>query len=344
MSFVRRLGLCSPLAVLLTVTPFALAQQDVVIMKNGDRITGEIKEMKRGVITIDPDYGDNIFGIEWKEVERIESKESFIIETAKGDRVAGTIQIDPGDTEGLVVQDHGGPVTVERPDVVWVRPFEGDFWSRLNTTIDLGGSVAKAAGSKQVNLASTVGYLEERWGLQGTYDWNRNIVGEEKTNRWEADARYTRLIGRRWFALASGNFLSSDELQLNLRTTVAPGFGRYLKRTNSLYWSIGGGVQWVNENFTDPALANKNSGEGWFGTEVNLFDIGGLNWLANFRVSPSFTETGRVRMDFRTDVKYDLPRDLYIRVGLSDNYDSRPLNDAPKNDYVFSYGIGWEFP
>jgi len=52
-----------------------------------------------GVSTIDPDYGDNILGIEWNEVKQIESKESFIIETPAGDRVAGTVQIDSADSE-----------------------------------------------------------------------------------------------------------------------------------------------------------------------------------------------------------------------------------------------------
>ena len=324
--------------------PIATAQEDVIVMKNGDRITGTIKKMTKGIITIDTDYDESVFGIEWKKVARIESKESFVIETADGERVAGTVQVDPADTEKVVVQDDTGPVTVELPEIVWVQPFDRSFWSRFNTTIDLGGSVAKAAGSKQVNLASTAGYLQERWGLQSSFDWNKNVVGAEKTNRWESDTRYTRLIRRRWFGLVSGNFLSSDELQLDLRTTVAPGFGRYLKRNNSMYWSISGGPQWINENFMTPGLPNKNSGEGWFGTELNLFDVGDLDWSMGFKVSPSFTEPGRVRMDFRTDLKYKLPKDLYIRVGLSDNYDSRPLPGSPQNDYVFSYGVGWEYP
>ncbi len=323
--------------------PSAMPQSDVVIIKNGDRITGEIKKLEKGVIHIDPDYGKNIFQIEWSEVKQIDSKESFVVESSSGRRISGLIQVDPEDSERLMVETDAGPVAVELHEIVWAQPFNRDFWSRFSAAVDLGASASKAAGSKQANLGSTVGYLEERYQLRGSFDWNRNIVGESKTNRWEANGQSIRLIRQRWFWAVTANFLQSDELQLQLRTTTAPGIGRFLKRTNRMYWNVAGGGQWTNERSQDPSLPRKNSGEGWAQTEFNLFDIGDLSLLTTFKVSPSFTDAGRVRLDFRSDVKYDFPKDLYVRFGLSDNFDSRPQGDTPKNDYVFSFGVGWEF-
>ncbi len=314
-----------------------------MIVKNGDRITGEIKKLEKGVIHIDPDYGKNIFQIEWSEVGRIESRQPFVIDTSSGRRVSGPIQADPENSGRVLIKTRTGQVAVELSEIVWAHPFNQDFWSRLSSSVDLGASVSKAAGSRQANLGSTVGYVEERYQLRGSFDWNRNIVGESSSNRWEANGQSVRLIRQKWFWAGAADFLQSDELQLQLRTTVAPGIGRFLKRTNRMHWYIAGGGQWTNERSQDPSLPRKDSGEGWAQTELNLFDMGDLSLLTRFKVSPSFTDAGRIRLDFRSDVKYDFPKDLYVRFGLSDNFDSRPQGDAPKNDYVFSVGVGWEF-
>ncbi len=342
MSSYRRIAIVLHLVLLFIVVPKALAQNDVIVTQNGDRITGEIKKLEKGVIYIDPDYSDSIFQIDWKKVKQVESEQSFIIETSSGNRVFGLIQADPTNSGKVLVETAFGAVAVELSEIVFAQPFNRNFWNRFNAAVDFGGSVTKSSASKQANLGATMSYLHESYRLQGSYDWNRNVVGESETNRWEANIAYQRFVGRKWFGVGTTHFLQSDELQLQLRTTIAPGIGRFLKRTNRFYWNVAGGGQWTNENFKDPSLASKNSGEGWVQTELSLFDLENLNLLTRLKMSPSLTDRGRIRLDFRSDLKYDLPKGLYIRFGLSDNFDSRPQGDAPRNDYVFSFGAGWE--
>ena len=63
------------------------------------------------------------------------------------------------------------------------------------------------------------------------------------------------------------DFLSSDEQQLSLRTTLGGGAGLYALRSPSQYLALGGGVAWTNENYQDPSVPTKNSAEGYIGTE-----------------------------------------------------------------------------
>jgi hypothetical protein len=56
-----------------------------------------------------------------------------------------------------------------------------------------------------------------------------------------------------------------------------------------------------------------------------------------------FTDNGRYRADTNLDVKYDLPFDLFIRLGFSLNYDNEPAVNASETDYVLRTGIGWEW-
>jgi hypothetical protein len=67
--------LVSLFAVVFLSTQFMVA--DVLILKNGDRITGKIKTLSNGDLEIDPPYGENIFVIDWNEVERIETERTL---------------------------------------------------------------------------------------------------------------------------------------------------------------------------------------------------------------------------------------------------------------------------
>jgi len=42
-------------------------------------------------------------------------------------------------------------------------------------------------------------------------------------------------------------------------------------------------------------------------------------------------------------MKYDLPLDLYIRLGYSLNFDNKPVEGTNNVDYVFTTGFGWEW-
>ena len=83
--------------------------------------------------------------------------------------------------------------------------------------------------------------------------------------------------------------------------------------------------------------------EAYFGSELNMYDIGDLNLLTKASIYPSLTESGRWRVDFVFDAKYDLPLDFYIKLGINLNYDNQPVEGGSETDYVFQTGFGWEW-
>ena len=74
-----------------------------------------------------------------------------------------------------------------------------------------------------------------------------------------------------------------------------------------------------------------------------MFDVGDLNLITSIVAYPSFTETKRWRSDFIFDLKYDLPLDFYISLGVTINYDNQPVEGAAEFDYVAHTGFGWEW-
>ena len=69
---------------LLTRPLFARLSTDVIVMKNGDHLTGEIKGLNAGVLYVSMKYILGTSSVQWSEVARLESKQLFIVKTTDG--------------------------------------------------------------------------------------------------------------------------------------------------------------------------------------------------------------------------------------------------------------------
>ena len=77
-------------AVLLIAAPLAARPKvDVIVMANGDHITGEIKSLSAGVLRVDLDYVDGSVALQWMKVARVESPQLFIVHTQDGSVLHG---------------------------------------------------------------------------------------------------------------------------------------------------------------------------------------------------------------------------------------------------------------
>jgi len=76
---------------LFTCPAFAKRRDDVIVMKNGDRFTGEIKSLQHGELIFKSEYMLESVHLDWNRVERLESKDTFIVGLSSGIRVTGSI-------------------------------------------------------------------------------------------------------------------------------------------------------------------------------------------------------------------------------------------------------------
>ena len=78
--FARLLGLAACLAYPVS----ARDNTDVIVMKNGDRITGEIKKLQNAVLTVSLDWVNGSISVDWFKVARLECKDLFIVQLQDG--------------------------------------------------------------------------------------------------------------------------------------------------------------------------------------------------------------------------------------------------------------------
>src|SRR6185369_11345445 len=87
--------------VTLTCTSATLAKNtdDVVVLKNGDRVTGEIKGLQRGELRIKADYMAEAVRLDWARIERLESKSTFIIALVDGKLFTSGVRLLPPNSD-----------------------------------------------------------------------------------------------------------------------------------------------------------------------------------------------------------------------------------------------------
>ncbi len=324
----------------------ANSQNDTLILFNGNIIVGEIKSMDRGVLTIETDYSKKDFQVEWVGIQEIYTHNYFLLTLSDGTIINGSFRsISPQKIK--LKGEEGGALDVLKEDLVYIKELEKGFFSRLYARIDFGYSITKANNLEQFTIDSRFGYMHDKWSLDCYF--NVLISKQDSVSdiqRRDAGIGYKYLLRKGWYLSTDLTFLSNTEQALDLRTNGKVGLGKFLIKTNRAYWALNAGVAANIENFSEDSesiSSDRNSYEAYFGTELNLHDIGDLDLFFSANAYPSITEENRWRSDLRMDVKYDLPLDFYIRIGSTINYDNQPAIQGNEVDYVLTNGFGWKW-
>lgn len=337
----KKIGLFLSALFVLTSTQQTIAQIDSLILINDNVIIGELKDMNKSVVSIETDYSDSDFKIEWEGIKEIYTQRQFLINLTDGRRLTGTISsVSPG-IVNISGEDVNEDVNVN--EIVYLDKYGKDFLSNFYATIGVGLNITKANNFKQFSINATAGYLAEKWSLDLNFnDLSSSQDEVEPTERTEGGLEFRYLLPKNWYLSAAVNFLSNTEQAIKLRTNGKLGAGYFIKRTNVLYWGVGGGAAVNIEDFSNDA-PDRQSMEAYFGTEINLFNVSDFSLISNVYAYPSLTESGRWRVDYLLNTKYDLPLDFYIGLNFSLNYDNQPAEIGREVDYVFGASFGWDW-
>lgn len=320
----------------------AFSQNDTLVLTNGDRIIGEFKKMDRGVLTIKTPYSSSDLKVKWKKVKTIKSSERFLITAANGERykIKG-LEVNNDYEDSLVLNDANPFISFD--NIVFIKPVKDSFVSRLNASISFGYNFSKASNLSQLTLASTLGYTSDYYSIGTTFNSIRSSQDKvEEVQRTSAEMAFNYFLKRDYFLVFQSEYLSNSEQKLKLRMTNKLGFGKYFIHNNRLYLAGALGAAWNNEEYEEIVDESRNSAEVYAALEVNLFDINDLSLASGITAYPSLTEKNRIRTDFKIDLKYDLPLDLFVKLGFNYNYDNKPVEGASYDDYIIRTTVGWE--
>jgi hypothetical protein len=322
---------------------------DIVLLKNGDRITGEITQLEFGRLTLSTDDIGTI-SIEWDAIASIDSRYVFDVERAGGRRYAGLIATSP-DGQSLLIQDEGTEESVPLSAITRITELETGFWQRVSGTMSVGFNYTNSTGIRtgSVNISSS--YQAER--LKATLDISALETSSPDTEP-SARENITSTVQfhreRPSFLMLLNSLERNDELGIDARITTGGGLARYFGQDQDseimLFVGAVANQEWTNDEAEVPDEDNsQQSLEGVLGASWRIFrfDDPEISLSSTAYLYPSLTESGRHRGSLDVSLRREFFKDFFFDISLYDTYDSNPPSGGETSDYGFVTSLGYKF-
>jgi len=343
------LSVCA--AIFLASSVAAREQTDVIVMKNGDHITCEIKGLRSNTLYVSVSYILTTLSVDWSKVDRVQSKQLFLVRTQDGRVYTGTLSTTktPGGRplEIDIWESPDKKVTLEREQVVLLNETASNFWQRLNGRIGTGFTYSKGNDSTQYNLNSDVNYPRERWAADASYSSNFNSnSGASTSTRNEVMLSARRLLRENnWYFTGLTDFFQSSVQGIQLESTFGGGIGRIIKNTGSTSLTVYGGFAWQRINYNDAArsVPTQNVTSALIGSSLKLFRFDRTTLTLNSNLLPAISDPGRIHVNLNTTYYVKLWGKLDWNFTFYGNWDTRPPPGFSSSDYGTTSGLSLSF-
>jgi len=335
-------GFACAVCVVASTNAWAAPKVDVVQLKNGDRLTCEIKKLQQGSLSISTDPLDTV-SVHWDEVVDLTSPREFEVTIQTGERFYGSLS---GPMPGrLTVTDSGGmALDFALAEVTGLVPIGASVWNRMDGSVDFGFSFAQANLETHWTLNAATTYRSPKYLLSGSFASQLTARSDvEATSRNSFATFGNRLFTNQWFATAILQLQQNQELALDLRTVTGGGGGKTLSQTNHRNIALFLDLVYTHEQFTGQPPSD--SAEAALGGQVNFF----TSSTKDFELDNSFisyydvTGRGRVRVEVQSAWRHKFWKDFYWSMNGYESFDSDPPANEKKNDASISLSIGWTF-
>ena len=314
-------------------------------MKNGDRITCEIRSLSQGQLTIKQAYANSTVVLDWLQVDHIESTQHFVVVDSKGNTASGKLSETSSDR--IVRIEEMPEKQVPHADVVSIQETGKTLLGSLQGDVDVGLSFAQSNAQKNLTVQGDLNYQGKKdiafMNISSQFSSQKEVSDTNETTMKTGFFRDLRKS--KWYAGGIANFLSSSEQQIDLQTTLGGALAIrpvFTNKTNLAF--IGGLAYTLQQDASDTtSTAASNSLNAAVAIQYSTFRFDSTSFDTTVWVYPGLTTPGRVRMTLNEDIYFKFYRDFYLRGSFYDNFDNRPVEGAPSNNLGFTSTVGWSF-
>ncbi len=330
-----------------------MALADQVVLKNGDRLSGEILKSDSKALVIKTEFAGEVT-IQWSAVDQIHSTQPLHVEVKDAPPATGTVTTEDGNL--VIATATGGNVTVARDAVMNMRNSEQEtaYEQTLHPRLTQGwagganvGFALTAGNSETKNLA--LAFTADRKSLKDRIALYTNSVyatsntaGLSLTtaNSIQSGIRYERNLSERVFAFVSGDFQTDTLQSLDLRSVYGAGFGYHAIKNDSTTLDLLAGANYTREKYT---TLQRNIAALTIGEELT-HKLGKSTLLSQkLYVFPALNEAGEYRATFDLGAVTKISKWLGWQTAFGDIYVTNPPVTKKRNDITLTTGLNVTF-
>jgi hypothetical protein len=339
-----RLMLASAFVACLAITGVASAtKSDIILFKNGDRLTGEVKALDRGKVSFDTDAA-GVIKIEWDDIEQLFSNTTYEVTLDDGERLYGALVETTRHSE-IRLQTESTAVDLPFQTVVRMNPIKSTVLDRINMSVDVGYSLAKANKLEQSNLGYDFSYREEKRQIKLSFDSSTSSSDSDPSStRVFGDFGYQRFLDKStWYPFGAGQIERNDELGIDRRVSLGGGMSRWLRDTNQNRIAFSGGLIRSLED-DNGSTERKSDTEALVAMDLEWFryDSPQLDVSTKFTLYNRLSGTREPRGNLDVNFKWEIFKDFYWSFSFYYTFDRQTETGEPTNDYGSFVSLGWK--
>ena len=343
--------LSNTLLLIILATPAAFADQ--IILKNGDRLSGNIVASDAKMLTLKTEYAETI-SIKWDFVNQIESSEALYVGTKSGQIVVGPVTT--ADDKFSVNTKESGTVTVAKADVTSLRnaeeekkaetamarlqhPSFADLWAG---NIDTGLALVRG-NSESSNFTFALNAVRaaprDKVTLYSNSAFSRSTVNNVTATTAQSIAggvRYDLNVSEKTFAFGTLDLFNDRFQDLDLRTVIGAGGGYHAVKNDRTVFDVLLGATFNREFFT---TINRSSAEILLGETLARKLGKSTTFNEALFFYPNLSYSGNYRSTINMALVTRLSKILSWQTSLADHYLSNPPLGKKTNDLLLSTGL-----
>jgi hypothetical protein len=317
---------------------------DVVTLKNGDRISGDIKSFEHGILVLSTDNMSTL-NIEWPAVRSLASKYAFGVERTGGVKYFGLIAT-TDDGARLIVRTDKEAVEIPMAQVERISQFSPRFWDRINGNLAVGFTYTKSSSISVGSVNFDSHYRSTT--VDGSLYASSNVTTsptDGTTQRYvlSTAVNFLRQGPNLWGVIASAE--QDKALGIDARLLAGATLGRRFVQTPITELTGSAGV-----------VATQEWAAGSSQSTTNLEGVISISWQVfkyidpkttmdlNLAFFPSLTDSGRYRSAGNLNLIHKFIGDVTVGITAYMSYDNRPPEPgAATSDYGVTFNVGYSF-
>jgi len=330
----------------------APAPPDMVTLKDGSVIYGEVVEMSGGVLMIKTAAAEgDIIKIKWANVSKLAINHPIPFHLKEGTVLVGTATEGSNGTITVKAEPMKGAIEVPIDSITALNPIVQDPVIYVG---NLTGGYSQATGNSHLRNASLLGDLvarseQLRLTINGRYIYGDND-GELAARNARGTIKMDFFITKRFFMYASSYFEKDTFQDLKLRTALStgPGYnfiekgdysGRWRKDL-SLYAEAG--LSYFNEDYIN--IGDTTSLRGRWAVRLNWPMLDERMTFYHYQeFYPSLENTKDYYMSMDNGVRFKLFAGFVSGIQVTTRYNSNPAPGTGDTDNLYLMTLGYSF-
>ena len=329
--------------------PAAAAPIDIVTLKDGSVLYGEVLEMDGGILLLkNPANPDNLIKLKWDSVAKLTVTHPIPFHLKEGTVLNGTASAGPDGVLVIHAEPLKGTMEVPMSDVKSVNPLVQPSVIYVG---NLTGGYSQTTGNSHLRNASLLGELVARGDLLRLTMNIRYVYGDDSGSLITRNARGTIkldfFITKKLFWFTSAYFENDKFQDLKLRTALAtgPGYqwvdrGDYegISKDMTLYTEAG--IAYFNEDFTtapDTSSVRARVSVKWnwplYEDSITIYHFS--------EFFPSLQHFSNVFFTMDNGVRFKLWKNFISSFQITTRYNSQPAPGTTDTDNLYLITLGY---